>query len=59
MYPGLFEHPLKSVSSKGGHHSDKKVEARQARAAERTLYVREQRRGNATTRFAGAVTRTF
>ncbi|SDZ62496.1 hypothetical protein SAMN05421736_12233 [Evansella caseinilytica] len=59
MFPGLFEHPKKMVVQKGGHNIGKKIEARQSRAAERTLHVREQRRDNATKRFADNVFRTF
>nr|WP_090893182.1 hypothetical protein [Evansella caseinilytica] len=36
LYPGLIEHPHMICVQKGGHNSGKKVEARQARAAERT-----------------------
>ncbi|SDZ33142.1 hypothetical protein SAMN05421736_11011 [Evansella caseinilytica] len=60
QFPARFELPHKNtLVQKGGHNSGKKVEARQSRAAERTREVREQRRGNATKRFAGAVSRTF
>ncbi|SDY28527.1 hypothetical protein SAMN05421736_101862 [Evansella caseinilytica] len=42
----------KMCVQKGGHHSGKKIEARQSRAAERTQHLREQRSDNGTMSFA-------